>query len=339
MQLSDFDFELPPHLIAQYPAKERTQSKLLYVQQNQFQHKKFYDVINFLKPNDLLVLNNTKVFPARLLGQKLTGGRVEVLIERILDEHHVLAQIKASKSPRIGESLQFGDVSLHIKDKAVPFYTLHSADPAQTILQIIEKIGHIPLPPYMQRAPLPEDKERYQTVYAKHQGSVAAPTAGLHFDLPLLHTLQERKINIAYLTLHIGAGTFAPIRVTDIKQHQMHAEYIEVSATLCEQIQQTKAKGGRIVAVGTTTLRALESASQTGEIQPFYGETRIFIYPGYQFQCVDSLITNLHLPRSTLLMLVCAFAGYKQTMAAYQEAIAQSYRFYSYGDAMWLDRI
>jgi S-adenosylmethionine:tRNA ribosyltransferase-isomerase len=278
------------------------------------------------------------VIPARLFGRKITGGQVEVLVERILDDQRILAQLRVSKTPRIGDFLLFGqDINLEIVDRNNQFYELRYPYSDRRILEVIEAIGEIPLPHYMQRAPEESDKERYQTVYARYQGSVAAPTAGFHFDMALLAALRAKQVNMGYLTLHIGAGTFVPVRTQSIHEHKMHSEYLEVSAELCEQINATHARGQRVIAVGTTSLRALETASQSGTIQPYRGETSIFIYPGYTFHCADVLVTNMHLPRSTLLMLVCAFGGQALVMRAYQEAVAQAYRFYSYGDAMWVE--
>jgi S-adenosylmethionine:tRNA ribosyltransferase-isomerase len=337
MHLSDFEFNLPPDLIARYPLAKRSESRLLCLENNATSSRQFFEMENLLHPGDLLIFNNTKVIPARIFGQKSTGGQVEILVERILDHERILAQVRVSKPPRVGDKLFFpSNATFEVMGRAEQFYELRYTHTDRSVLDVIEAIGQIPLPPYMHRAPDENDKERYQTVYAEHKGSVAAPTAGFHFDHDLLARLRERKIEMGYLTLHIGAGTFTPVRVAELRQHKMHAEYFEISAELCEQIQATKARGNRVIAVGTTSLRALESASQSGTIQPYRGETNIFIYPGYRFQCVDALITNLHLPCSTLLMLVCAFAGYEPVMQAYRYAVDNQYRFYSYGDAMWV---
>jgi len=341
MQLNDFNFELPPELIARVPLAQRSASRLLCIDSHarKIEHKQFTDLLTLVEPGDLLVFNDTRVIPARLMGQKTTGGQVEALVERILDKQRILAQIRASKAPRIGDFLLFPqDVRLEVINRNNQFYELQYNNTDRDILTVIESIGEIPLPHYMQRIPDEADKERYQTVYARHKGSVAAPTAGLHFDDESLQKLRAKHVEMQYLTLHIGAGTFAPVRVDNIHEHKMHAEYLEVPASLCEAIMATKARGKRVIAVGTTTLRALETASQTGVIQPYSGETSIFIYPGYEFRCVDALITNLHLPRSTLLMLVCAFGGHQIVLSAYHEAVQQAYRFYSYGDAMWIAR-
>ena len=297
------------------------------------------DIVDLIETGDLLVFNDTKVIPARLFGQKTTGGQVEILVERVLDHQRLLAQVRVSKPPRIGDTLLFpSNVGFEVLGRQQHFYELRYTGSDRTVLDVIEAIGQIPLPPYMHRLPDESDKERYQTIYAAHKGSVAAPTAGLHFDAELMECLRNKHVEMAYLTLHIGAGTFSPVRVSELTQHKMHAEFFEVTPELCEKINKVKARGNRVIAVGTTSLRALESASQQSAIQPYRGETSIFIYPGYSFQCVDALITNLHLPCSTLLMLVCAFAGYEPVMQAYQYAVKNHYRFFSYGDAMWVER-
>lgn len=341
IHLNDFNFDLPLELIARYPLPSRSSSRLLCVneEQEEARHRRFSDVLGLIQPGDLLVFNDTKVIPARLYGQKTTGGQVEVLVERILDKERIVCQLRVSKPPKVGDKLLFPHfVTFEVLKRADRFYELRSLDATRSILEIIDLIGEIPLPHYMDRAPEESDKERYQTIYAKHKGSVAAPTAGFHFDEPLMEALRQKQVEMAYLTLHIGAGTFAPVRVENITEHTMHAEYLEVSVELCEKIAATKARGGRVIAVGTTSLRALETASQRGVTEPYQGDTSIFIYPGYHFHAVDALITNLHLPCSTLLMLVCAFGGHARVMAAYREAVERSYRFYSYGDAMWLTR-
>jgi S-adenosylmethionine:tRNA ribosyltransferase-isomerase len=341
MQLSDFQYDLPSELIARYPLPTRSASRLLCLDgtNGAIAHRQFTDLLTLLTPDDLLVLNDTRVIPARLLGMKETGGQVEVLVDRILDKKRIVAQVRASKPPRLQSNLYFANhtIRFEICGRKNDFYELY-CHAEQPVFEVVETIGHTPLPPYFQRAPEESDKERYQTVFAEYKGSVAAPTAGLHFDTPLLTQLQRKGVQLAYLTLHVGAGTFAPVRVENITEHTMHAEAIHVSAHLCEQIKKTKARGGRIVAVGTTTLRSLETASRTGTIMPYSGETDIFIYPGFTFQCVDVLVTNFHTSGSTLLMLVAAFAGYQNTMAAYQEAVRLAYRFFSYGDAMFLTR-
>jgi S-adenosylmethionine:tRNA ribosyltransferase-isomerase len=339
MHLDDFQFDLPPELIARYPAAKRSGSRLLRVAHEQLSHHVFSDVLDMVNPGDLLVFNNTKVIPARIFGQKTSGGKVELLVERILDKQRILAQVRVSKPPRVGDELVFAnDIRLEIRGRQDQFYELRYNQTDQAILDIIEAIGQIPLPPYMHREPEESDKERYQTVYAEHKGSVAAPTAGFHFDEELLASLRAKQINMGYLTLHIGAGTFAPVRVDNINEHKMHTEFIDVSAQLCDQIAATKARGNRVIAVGTTSLRALESASRSGKTEAYTGDTNIFIYPGHTFHSADAIITNLHLPHSTLLMLVAAFGGHEQIMRAYQSAVANGYHFYSYGDAMWIER-
>lgn len=337
MQLADFDYDLPDELIARYPLAERSSSRLLYLNHSThtLSHACFADLVDFLSPGDLLVCNNSRVIPARLLGQKATGGRIEVLVERVLDDKHILAHVRASKTPKPGNYLLFSDgsVQLEVIAREGDLFKLYSHS-NQSVLEVVETIGQIPLPPYFHRAPEESDKERYQTIYAHPKGSVAAPTAGLHFDQSLLQKLAEKGIGVEYVTLHVGTGTFAPVRVDNITEHHMHAERVEVSAELCEKIKRTKARGGRVIAVGTTTVRSLETASLSGELKPFSGETTIFIYPGINFNCIDGLITNFHLPRSTLLMLVCALGGYENVMAAYRVAVEKKYRFFSYGDAM-----
>lgn len=348
MKLNDFHFDLPAELIARYPLAERSASRLMYVNQREadVSHKHFSDMLDLVQPGDLLVFNNTKVIPARIFGQKITGGRIEILIERIQDENHVLAMVRSSKSPKVGDEILLPlDVRFKVLGRAGQFYEFSCSSSGSvggndgaTLLQVIEAIGEIPLPPYLHREVEESDKERYQTVYAKHEGSVAAPTAGFHFDHALLQKLKDKQVNMGYLMLHIGAGTFAPVRVDNVAEHQMHAEYISVSKELCQQIIDTKSRGNRVIAVGTTTLRALETACRSGEIAPFEGDTNIFILPGHTFKSVDALITNLHLPHSTLLMLVSAFGGYETLLHAYKQAVSERYRFYSYGDAMWIEK-
>ncbi len=338
MQKSDFYFDLPLELIAQYPTKERRDSRLMAIdrQTATIQHQQFSDFPSYLRAGDLLVFNNTKVIPARLFGEKLTGGKVEVMLERLVGEHRVLAQVRASKSPKVGSQLLLENcLQAEVLNRHDDLFEL-KFDPQQSALDWLQQVGHIPLPPYIKREDTREDQERYQTVYATHHGAVAAPTAGLHFDHAMLNELTEQGIEQAFVTLHVGAGTFQPIRVDNITNHKMHSEVIDVSENVCEQIRHTKAKGGRVIAVGTTSVRCLESASRNGDIQSYQGETEIFIYPGYSFQCVDALLTNFHLPESSLIMLVAAFAGYPLTMDAYRQAIIERYRFFSYGDAMFI---
>jgi S-adenosylmethionine:tRNA ribosyltransferase-isomerase len=338
MRLTDFHYELPDELIARYPLAERSASRLLCLdsQSGEVAHKRFPELIDLLQPNDLLVFNNTRVIPARLLGHKQTGGRIEVLVERILDTKRILAHVRASKKPQPDSRLFFAnDVTLQVMGRKNELFELVLQGEG-TVLDAIELVGEVPIPPYFDRAPDENDKERYQTIYAEHKGSVAAPTAGLHFDAAMFAKLKAKNIAIGYVTLHVGAGTFAPVRVDDITQHHMHAEYVEVGAEVCEAIKNTKQAGGRVIAVGTTSVRCLETASRNGVTEPFIGDTDIFIYPGYQFNCIDGLVTNFHLPCSTLLMLIAAKAGYHHVMNAYQAAVEERYRFFSYGDAMFI---
>lgn len=342
MRTEDFSFELPDELIARFPTEQRRASRLLTLNKNSgaVAHSQFVDLPSFLKAGDLLVFNNTRVVPARLFGCKASGGKIEFLLERMLDEKRVLAHIRASKAPKPGSELWFS------RDGAEPFLaraTLLARHDAlfelafdAAVLPILEDIGHMPLPPYIDRSDELSDRERYQTVYAQHPGAVAAPTAGLHFDEAMLDELRGRGVETAFVTLHVGAGTFQPVRVADVREHKMHAEYAEVSAEVCEQVRATKARGGRVVAVGTTAVRGLESAAMSGEIAPFASDTAIFIYPGYEFKVVDALLTNFHLPESTLLMLISAMAGREWVLSAYNEAVREGYRFFSYGDAMFI---
>ncbi|MCK5876902.1 MAG: tRNA preQ1(34) S-adenosylmethionine ribosyltransferase-isomerase QueA [Candidatus Marithrix sp.] len=334
MQRTDFSFDLPENLIAQHPTESRTASRLLYV--NQLQSLKFINFTDLLTPKDLLVFNDTKVIPARLFGHKSSGGKVEILIERILPDNKALAQIRASKTPKAGSKLHLEpNVEVTVLQQNKNFFKLQFNS---SIYAILDSIGHIPLPPYIKRVDTSFDINRYQTVYAQQPGAVAAPTAGLHFDKNLLENIRAMGIKTTFITLHVGAGTFSPMRVNDISQHIMHAEYLEVSPQVCDLVKETRDNGGRVVAVGTTSVRALETASKSGIIEPYTGETRLFITPGYEFISVDALLTNFHLPESTLLMLVCAFAGQSVTLNAYQHAVKQKYRFFSYGDAMFVDK-
>lgn len=339
MQRRDFAFELPPELIAQAPLPERAASRLLCLgSDGRCADAQFRDLPGRLGAGDLLVLNDTRVIPARLWGYKDSGGRVEVLLERVLDARRILVQLRASKAPRDGARLHLeGAIEAQVLGREQAFYILELNGPGDA-LTLLERHGHVPLPPYITRPDNALDRDRYQTVYASQPGAVAAPTAGLHFDVELLDQLQNQGVELAYVTLHVGAGTFQPVRSESLAEHTMHAEHVCVSARTCEQITATRARGGRVVAVGTTVVRSLESAAQQGGIQPYSGETRLFITPGYRFQIVDALITNFHLPESTLLMLVCAFAGYEPVMRAYRHAIEQRYRFFSYGDAMYMER-
>jgi len=338
MKTSDFDFNLPEELIAQYPLEQRTASRLLQVSNDLLVDREFPDILDLIESNDLLIFNNTRVIPARLHGEKDTGGKVEVLVERILDENHVLAHVKASKSPKAGTKLLLeSTVTATMLERVGDLFKL-KFEGEESAITLLDAYGHMPLPPYIDRVDDEDDQMRYQTVYAKHPGAVAAPTAGLHFDEVLIDKLAEKGVKSAFVTLHVGAGTFQPVRVDKIEDHHMHAEYIDVDQSVVDLIQQTKAQGGRVIAVGTTSVRSLESAAMQGELAEFHGDSQIFIYPGYEFKVVDAMITNFHLPQSTLLMLVSAFAGYKNMMRAYQHAVDQKYRFFSYGDAMFLEK-
>ncbi|MFC0047508.1 tRNA preQ1(34) S-adenosylmethionine ribosyltransferase-isomerase QueA [Rheinheimera tilapiae] len=341
MQKTDFSFELPEQLIARFPQPERSASRLLKLQRQtgEIEHTHFKAVLDAVNPGDLLVFNNTRVIPARLFGQKTSGGKVEVLVERLLDDKRFLAHIRASKAPKPGNRLileQDAEVEMTSRHGELFELTLLSDEP---VLAMLERLGHMPLPPYIDRPDAASDRERYQTVYNAKPGAVAAPTAGLHFDEPLLAALQAKGVEFAFVTLHVGAGTFQPVRVDNILEHQMHAEYIEVPPEVVAAVEACKARGNRVIAVGTTSVRSLESAAQFAKaagqpLQPYYGDTQIFIYPGYQFAVIDGLITNFHLPESTLIMLVSALCSRDIIMHAYREAITQQYRFYSYGDAM-----
>lgn len=336
MNKQDFYFELPEELIAQYPLANRSDSRLLVFnrQTEEINHQQFKNLTVFFEPGDLLVLNNSKVIPARLYGNKASGGKIELLVERLNSDNSFLAHIKASKAPKAGAVLHL-DKGWQIK-VLKKIDDLYHCQVDGEINQMLEQIGHIPLPLYISRPDEKADTERYQTVYALHKGSVAAPTAGLHFDEQILSQLREKGVEIAYSTLHVGAGTFRPVRCEAIKDHKMHSEQFIVSEELCEMVNKTKKAGKRVIAGGTTALRSLESAAIEGILKPCSGDTDIFIYPGYQFQICDGLITNFHLPESTLLMLVSAFIGHKQAMTLYEEAIKKGYRFYSYGDASLL---
>ena len=336
MKLTDFDFELPKSLIAQNPPKNRTDSRLL-VPQSTIIDSFFHQIASFIKPGDLLVMNNTRVIPARLFGHKESGGKVEIMIERLLNERQVLAMVKASRAPKIESyiTLENGDKA-QVISKENGFYVLDFL--TDSLLGLLDNVGHIPLPPYIERSDEQADLERYQTVFAKHEGAVAAPTAGLHFDDELLSSLKEKGVNHCFVTLHVGAGTFQPVKVDEITDHKMHSEYFEIDQTTVDQINQTKKNGGRVIAVGTTAVRSIESAAKNGKLKAVKEETNIFIYPGYEFKVVDMMITNFHLPKSSLLMLVSAFIGRERMMEIYQHAIKEKYRFFSYGDAMLLER-
>lgn len=335
MQLSDFDYDLPQALIAQRPPVSRSGGRLLLVgEQDRLHDSHILDLPDQLKSGDLLVFNDTRVFPARLFGQKESGGKVELLVERLVDARTVVGHLRASKAPKAGTRLFFeGNASATVQGREGDLFIL-AFEIEGAVLDLLEAHGHIPLPPYIQRSDDLSDIERYQTLFARETGAVAAPTAGLHFDEQLLNNLRGGGVEFGYITLHVGAGTFQPVRVDDLDAHEMHAERFVVSPLLCEQIAQTRQRGGRVIAVGTTVIRALESASQSGELLPMKTETQLFIKPGYQFHDVDGLITNFHLPQSTLLMLVCAYGGYERMLKAYRHAVDQQYRFFSYGDAM-----
>jgi S-adenosylmethionine:tRNA ribosyltransferase-isomerase len=359
MKLTDFDFELPEKLIAKYPASERSASRMLKLHgaSGKVKHAQFTDIIDIVESGDLLVFNNTRVIPARLFGQKETGGKIEVMLERVLNDNTALAHIRSSKSPKQGALLILeGGIKAHVLGRQDALFHIQfeldsivnetegsaetEAKTQQTIFDLLEQHGHMPLPPYIDRPDEDTDKERYQTVYNKKPGAVAAPTAGLHFDDSILAKLKEKGVNTAFVTLHVGAGTFQPVRVENIEEHQMHAEYAEVSREVVDLVKQTKANGKRVIAVGTTSVRSLESAAQhtqSKEIEPFLSDTSIFIFPGFEFKVVDCMLTNFHLPQSTLMMLISAFATRDGVMNAYAEAIEHEYRFFSYGDAMFIE--
>ncbi|TNF65406.1 MAG: tRNA preQ1(34) S-adenosylmethionine ribosyltransferase-isomerase QueA [Gammaproteobacteria bacterium] len=343
MKTDDFNYQLPSELIAQYPTDKRDHSRLLVLdrntnQSNEINDQHFFDLPSLINSGDLLIFNNSKVMPARIFAHKQTGGKVELLIERIIDDLTISSHLRVSRKPKVGEFI--------FLDKDTKFQMLgHTSgtlfklkliptDKIQTIWQVMDLFGHMPLPPYMQREDQKLDQERYQTVYSQPLGSVAAPTAGLHFTDELLDILQTKGVNTAYITLHVGSGTFQPVKVDDISSHKMHSEVIEVSEDVCQKIRETKARGNKIIAVGTTTVRSLETAAISGEIKPFMGESDIFLYPGKKFHVVDQMITNFHLPKSTLIMLVSAFAGTDRIKRAYAHAVLERYRFFSYGDAM-----
>jgi S-adenosylmethionine:tRNA ribosyltransferase-isomerase len=334
--LSDFDFDLPSELIAQIPLPERAASRLLKVGETQYEDRVFSELLSFLQAGDVLVFNDTKVLNARFYGVKQSGGKVEVLVERVLDARTVLAQVRASKSPLPGTGLRLADsFDVSVGERSGEFFVLHFPSDA---IELIDRYGQLPLPPYIQHAADATDTQRYQTVYAKHPGAVAAPTAGLHFDQALLDQLQQQGVLLTWLTLHVGAGTFQPVRTENLAEHQMHSEWYHLPQTTVDIIDTAKRGGRKVISVGTTSMRALESASQTGELVAGSSDTQLFVTPGYQFKTVDRLITNFHLPKSTLMMLVSAFAGVDRIRHAYSHAIAQRYRFFSYGDAMLLDR-
>lgn len=345
MKTSDFGFSLPEHLIAKYPTAERTASRLLRLngKTGETSHHQFPDMLDFVTAGDLLIFNNTRVIPARLLGQKASGGKVEVLVERMLDEHRILAHVRANKSPKPGNVLILeGAIEATMIARHDALFELEFAG-NESVLSLLEAHGHMPLPPYIDRPDEDSDKERYQTVYNEKPGAVAAPTAGLHFDEALLKKLKEKGVQTAFVTLHVGAGTFQPVKVDNVEEHIMHSEYAEVPEHVVALIKATKAAGNRVIAVGTTSMRSVESAAkkadETGElIVPFYEDTQIFIYPGFEFKIFDAMFTNFHLPESTLMMLISAFAGKEHVMSAYADAIANEYRFFSYGDSMFIEK-
>ncbi len=335
---SDFHYSLPEQLIAQKPLDARTSSRLLCLDRfsGAVLDKQFVDVLDLIQPNDIMVLNNTQVIPARLFGHKSTGGKVEILIEQIIDDQHVSAHMRASKSAKTGSWIELDQgFRCQVQGRKGDLFLLEFPD-SVNILACLAEIGHIPLPPYIQREDQAEDVQRYQTVFAQQPGAVAAPTAGLHFDTDLMQQLTAKAVKQTFLTLHVGSGTFQPVRTENLAEHVMHEEFYSVSEQNVAEIEAAKANGGRVIAVGTTAVRALESASQTGYLKAGQGQTDLFITPGYQFKSVDGLITNFHLPESTLLMLISAFAGYESVMKAYQHAVEQQYRFFSYGDAMFI---
>lgn len=335
MKRTDFQYDLPAELIAQVPLEQRSASRLLCFDRHSgaLDDRHFSDLSQLLNPEDLLVFNNTRVIPARLFGKKTSGGKLEILIERLLDERQCLAQVRASKSPKAGSRILLEDGSeLEVVGRQDGFFHLRAV--SADLMGLLMRLGHMPLPPYITREDTGYDRQRYQTVYAETPGAVAAPTAGLHFDESLLKQLHEAGVQSTHLTLHVGAGTFQPVRADDIEDHRMHAEWLEVSQAVCDAVAAATERGGRVIAVGTTAVRSLETAAAGGTLKPYSGDSRIFIYPSYEFRAVDAMITNFHLPESTLIMLVAAFAGLEPTLAAYRHAVEQRYRFFSYGDAM-----
>ncbi|WP_423359065.1 tRNA preQ1(34) S-adenosylmethionine ribosyltransferase-isomerase QueA [Pseudomonas citronellolis] len=338
MRVADFHFDLPEALIARHPLAERRASRLLVLDgpSGALSHRHFADLLEYLRPGDLMVFNNTRVIPARLFGQKASGGKLEILVERVLDSRRVLAHVRSSKSPKPGSKILIdGGAEAQMLQRHDALFELGFAE---DVLPLLERVGHMPLPPYIDRPDEAADRERYQTVYAERAGAVAAPTAGLHFDEGLLAAIREKGVDTAFVTLHVGAGTFQPVRVEKIEDHHMHSEWLEVGQDVVDAVAACRARGGRVIAVGTTSVRSLESAARDGQLKPFSGDTDIFLYPGRPFHVVDALVTNFHLPESTLLMLVSAFAGYPETMAAYAAAVEHEYRFFSYGDAMFITR-
>jgi len=340
MKKSDFNYDLPDELIAQQPLAERSASRLLCLDgsSDAIDDRQFTDLLALLNADDLLVLNNTKVIPARLFGHKQSGGKVEILIERVLNDREVLAHMRSSKSPKPGAiiSLDAGFQCELLGREDDLFHLRFLGE--QTLEEILEAVGHMPLPPYIDRTDNENDQSRYQTVFAEQSGAVAAPTAGLHFDDAMMAKIKAKGVQIAFVTLHVASGTFRPVKVDNLAEHVMHKEFFDVPSNTVHAVQSTKAKGGRVIAIGTTAVRSLESASQSGELQASCGDTNLFITPGYTFKTVDAMVTNFHLPESTLLMLVSAFSGYERIKKVYLHAIAEKYRFFSYGDAMFLQR-
>ncbi len=345
MRTDEFDFVLPEQLIAQHPPPQRGASRLLYAHEGMLEDCRFADLLRLVRPKDVLVLNDTRVIKARLFGSKKSGGEVEVLVERVLNDHEVLAQLRASHAPKAGSLLYLADPSVYLTDplevavlgRVGEFFHLRFAS-TEHVLELLDRYGQLPLPPYICHAADDEDEQRYQTVFARVAGAVAAPTAGLHFDETMLQALRKQGVQLAYVTLHVGAGTFQPVRTEHIHNHTMHSERYEIPQATVEAIAQARAAGGRVIAVGTTSMRALESAAASGELKSGESETDIFITPGYHFRVAEVLLTNFHLPKSTLLMLVCAFGGMEQMLAAYRHAVEKEYRFFSYGDAMLIER-
>lgn len=338
MKTTDFEFDLPEHLIAQHPLAERSASRLLTLDRSDgtLGDRRFADLPALLRPEDLLVFNNTRVIPARLWAAKDSGGRVEIMIERLVDERQALAQLRANRKPQPGTELVVEDGSrLRVAGREGEFWRLETGA-GRGWPELLETVGHMPLPPYIERADEAADRERYQTVYGRVPGAVAAPTAGLHFDERLLARIDALGVRRAWCTLHVGAGTFQPVRAERLEDHVMHAEWLQVDQALVDAVADTRRRGGRVIAVGTTAVRSLETAAAAGQLAPYTGDSRLFIYPGYEFRVVDALITNFHLPGSTLIMLVSAFAGREAVLAAYRHAVAREYRFFSYGDAMFL---
>ncbi|MGH8547704.1 MAG: tRNA preQ1(34) S-adenosylmethionine ribosyltransferase-isomerase QueA [Methylococcales bacterium] len=340
MRKSDFCYDLPQRLIAQDPLQDRTASRMLTLDgaTGEISDRCFSDLVELLKPGDLIVFNNTRVIPARLFGHKPSGGKVEILVERILDDRRVLAHARSNKPMHPGTVIQLpGETAFVLRERLDDLWVLDFTG-AGSIGKLLDAEGHMPLPPYIQRVDQDQDRQRYQTVYAERPGSVAAPTAGLHFDHELIQRLRSKGVETACVTLHVGTGTFQPVRVENLEEHRMHSECCEIDATVVAAVEETKSRGGDVIAVGSTSIRALETAARGGRLGVFHGETDLFITPGFRFSCVDRLLTNFHLPESTLLILVCAFAGYEAVMSAYRHAVLEEYRFFSYGDAMFLTR-